>query len=146
MDLYIHPLQSEFDRLYKEMGDLYHDVAVAQGLSDGTMSVLYTLCELGDGCLQKDICNRSFLPKQTVHSAVRKLEREGCVTLISGKGRDQHLHLTDKGRALANQTIAPLSEAESRTMDALPAEEQAELIRLTRCYVDALRTQLQSLK
>ena len=141
----IHPLQQEFDRHYKEMNDLYHETARALGLSDSAQMILYTLCELGDGCLQKDICARCFLTKQTVHSAVRKLEKEGIVTLTAGKGRDMHLSLTESGRMLTEQTIVPLIDAESCTMDALTTEEQAALLRLTGKYLSALRQEMSKL-
>ena len=38
MKILIHPLQREFDRLYKEMNDLYHDTALAVGLSDSCLA------------------------------------------------------------------------------------------------------------
>lgn len=138
----IHPLQQSFDLLYKEMNDLYHESAVAMGLSDSASLVLYTLCELGDGCLQKDICERCYQSKQTIHSAVRKLEREGLLTLTPGKGRDMHLSLTPAGRALAEKTVYPLAEAEYQAMEALSPADQASLLRLTQAYVSALRREL----
>lgn len=142
MEFPIHPLQHAFDLLYKEMNDLYHESAVAMSLSDSAELILYTLCELGDGCLQRDLCERCFLSKQTIHSSVRKLEREGLLTLTPGKGRDMHLALTPAGRALAEKTVYPLAEAESRAMDTLAPSEQAELLRLTQAYVSALRREL----
>lgn len=141
----IHPLQQEFDRHYKEMNDLYHETARALGLSDSAQMILYTLCELGDGCLQKDICDRCFLTKQTVHSAVRKLEAEGFVTLSAGKGRDMHLTLTPDGRKLAERTVVPLMDAEFRAMESLSPEEQAVFLRLSEAYLSALRRELNHL-
>ena len=46
----------EFNRLYKELDDLYHNLALRQGLSDSASIILYALYLLGDGCLQRDIC------------------------------------------------------------------------------------------
>ena len=138
----IHPLQQEFDLLYKEMNDLYHAFAAAKGLSDSAQMVLYTICELGEGCLQKDICDRCFLSKQTVHSAVRKLAEEGILTMTPGKGRDMHLSLTEVGQALAERTVYPLAEAEFRALEALTPAEQAELIRLTRKYTTHLSREM----
>ena len=48
----------EFNRLYKELDDLYHNLALRQGLSDSASIILYALYLLGDGCLQRDICDR----------------------------------------------------------------------------------------
>ena len=50
---------NEFNRLYKEMDDLYHDIALKLGLSDSALTIFYAICELGDGCLQKDICGQA---------------------------------------------------------------------------------------
>ena len=141
----IHPIQQEFNLLYKELDDLYRETAVFQGLSDSAQMVLYTICELGGGWLQKDICDRCFLTKQTVHSSVRKLEREGFVTLTTGKGRDRLLFLTKAGRALAERTIHPLMEAEYKAMDALSSEEQTALLQLTQTYLAALRRELRQI-
>ena len=141
----IHPMQQEFALLYKEMNDLYHESAVSMNLSDSAQMILYTICELGDGCLQKDICDRCYLTKQTVHSAVRKLEKEGILSLSAGKGRDMHLSLTEAGRALAEKTVFLLANAEYRAMVALSAEEQAELLRLTQKYLSALRQELRQI-
>ena len=49
----------EFNRLYKELDDLYHNLALRQGLSDSASIILYALYLLGDGCLQRDICDPS---------------------------------------------------------------------------------------
>ena len=50
----------EFNRLYKELDDLYHNLALRQGLSDSASIILYALYLLGDGCLQRDICDLSL--------------------------------------------------------------------------------------
>ncbi|MEI3013935.1 MAG: hypothetical protein V8T36_03785 [Ruthenibacterium lactatiformans] len=40
----------EFNRLYKELDDLYDNLALRQGLSDSASIILYALYLLGDGC------------------------------------------------------------------------------------------------
>ena len=44
-----------FNRLYREMDQIYHGLAVRLGMSDSGFIILYTIAELGEGCLQKDI-------------------------------------------------------------------------------------------
>ena len=80
-------------------------------MSDSAFSILYAICELGDGCLQKDICRRAFLSKQTVHSSIRNLERDGLLYLEHGRRRDMHIHLTEAGARLARSRIAAWSKA-----------------------------------
>ena len=50
----------EFNRMYKEVDELYHEVALKSGLSDTSFLVLFSIVELGDGCLQIDIANRYY--------------------------------------------------------------------------------------
>ena len=71
MDITLNPVFRELDLLYKATDALYHNIALHAGVSNTAFLVLYHLWELGDGCLQKDICSRCYLiSKQTVHSAV----------------------------------------------------------------------------
>ena len=69
----LHPGMKEFNRIFKKCNHIYHDIALKLGLSDSGFDILYTLCDIGDGCLQKDICDATMLSKQTIHSSVQKL-------------------------------------------------------------------------
>lgn len=128
-----------FNFLYKEMDDMYHDIAVRLGLSDSAFNILYTICILGDGCLQKDICNATYISKQTVNSSIKKLEQANILTLTSGKGRDMHLHLTEAGKELVTEKIFPVIEMENQTFSELPSMERQFLLELTEKYVRRLR-------
>ena len=59
----LHPGMKEFNRIFKECNHIYHDIALKLGLSDSGFDILYTLCEIGDGCLQKDICDATMLSR-----------------------------------------------------------------------------------
>lgn len=64
------PLQ-EFNRIYKKSNEIYHNIALQLGLSNSAFDILYSICELGDGCLQKDICARNLYSqadRQLFHS------------------------------------------------------------------------------
>ena len=63
----------EFNRLYREMDQIYHGLAVKMGLSDSAFIILYTIMELGEGCLQKDIADWCSLSRQTVNSSIQNL-------------------------------------------------------------------------
>ena len=74
-------VQIEYNHLYKEFDDIYHDAALNASLSDSAFDILYGIFELGDGCLQRDICRTSCIPKQTINSAIRKMEANGWIEL-----------------------------------------------------------------
>lgn len=125
----------QFNRLYKELDDIYHEIALAIGISDSALAVLYVVCTLGDGCLQKDICREAYVSKQTINSSVRSLERNGFLYLEKS-GRDKHICLTEKGRQFVEQKIRPVVDMENGAFLEMEPEERAEFIRLSQKYVD----------
>lgn len=135
----------EYNRIYKEVNDIYHDVCTRLGLSNSAFEILYTICEVGDGCLQKDVCNASLIPKQTVNSAIRKLETEGYLTLSNGKGRSKHIHLTKNGYSLLKETIFPIVQAENEAFNDLSYDECELLLKLHTKYISALREKFSKL-
>ena len=135
----------EFNRLEKELNDLYHDVALKMGISDSAFSIFYILYTLGDGCLQKDICYEIFANKQTVNSSIRKLEKDGYIYLKQGRGRDKHIFLTETGRQFVERYIVPVVQKENAAFTALQPEEQEELLRLTKIYIESLKEKLNEL-
>lgn len=139
MDFPIGQKLKEYNRIYKEMDNLYHDIARKLKLSDSAFDILYSICELGDGCLQKDICSISFISKQTINSSIRNLEKEGYLCLKHGRGRTMHILLTDAGKELIRKKIFPVLEIENQTFDDMSESESAELLRLSRKYMSILR-------
>lgn len=135
----------EYNVLYRFSNEIYHDAALAAGLSDSAFDILYCLHDLGDGCLQKDICEASFLTKQTVNTSVHKLVREGFVRLETERGRGTHLHLTKAGRVLVDERIVPVIEREKAAFATMTPEEGDELLRLMRLYLENLRAQVDAL-
>ena len=108
MTIHMHPGMREFNRIFKECSHIYHDIALKLGLSDSGFDILYTICEIGDGCLQKNICEATLLSKQTIHSSVRKLEKDGYLLLKPGKGRDVQIFLTKIGRASCRERVCSI--------------------------------------
>ena len=93
------------DSIYKEFNDVYREAATKVGLSLSGFDILYAICEMGDGCLQRDISQMCCIPKQTVNSSIRKLEQDRYLILEKGKGRDMHIHLTEKGQKLMEEKM-----------------------------------------
>lgn len=136
----------EYNGLYRFSNEIYHEAALAAGLSDSAFDILYCLYDMGDGCSQKDICEASYLTKQTVNSSVHKLVREGVVHLDTEGGRGTRLYLTKSGRALVEARIAPIIEIEKTAFAAMSVEECGELLRLMRLYLGQLREQVDVFK
>lgn len=135
---YISNPLKEFNRIYKKTNEIYHDIALRLGLSDSAFDILYSISELGDGCLQKDICNATCIPKQTIHSSIRQMEKSGYLTLSSGKGRSMHITLTDLGKRLLERTIYPVMQMEGEAFHCMTDEECQQMLALFGKYIQAL--------
>ena len=129
----------QYNSLYQSYDELYHEISLAARLSDSAFWILYHLLEHGDGCLQKDICACTCTSKQTIHSAIRKMQEQGLIQLRPGRGRNMHIHLTDAGRELARDRVQPVIRMEREAFGDLAPEESRELLRLTQKHVDNFR-------
>lgn len=128
----------EFVRQAREIDQLFHQFALQVQLSDSEFFVLYTLLEENEGCLQKDICDMYYINKQTIHSTIKKLEKENVIYLKPvhrGKG----IYLTDKGKKLIDEKIKPIAIKENDIFEQMDSQERRELIRITEKYIAGLR-------
>ena len=93
------------NHLQCEMGVVYHEMSHLCGLSDSTMQILYTICNFDEeSCLLHDICRLTGLPKQTINSALRKLENEDIIFLEAENAKNKRVFLTQKGKLLSSVT------------------------------------------
>lgn len=136
----------EYNHIYKEANDIYHEIARKLQLSDSALDIFYTIFEMGDNCLQRDICKASCMPKQTVNSSIRKLQTDGYLTLSPGKGRSMHIHLTASGKKLIQEKLVPLIRIENDAFEDMTVEECEQLIHLNAKYNQALRSRLSNLE
>ncbi len=124
-----------YNNLYKQIDVLYQKIAYQQGLSDSELDIYYTVCFLGDGCLQKDVCEIALTSKQTINSAIKKLEKANMLRLAHGKGREKHIFLTTAGKELTAKKIKPLLQAENCTWNDMTESEATQLLQLTEKYL-----------
>ena len=138
-----HAALAAYNDIFKEQDDLYRAVARRCGLSDCAFWVLYALRESGRPMTQSDVCAAVYQPKQTVHSALKKLIGEGFLRLTEGRDRrSKYLVLTERGEALVHRTVDPVMAAETAAMNTMTEAEQAQFLSLCRRYNTALRQYL----
>lgn len=136
----MHNLQArEFTHISGEIDSLYHEAAVKIGVSDSVLNILYTLCEKENRCFQSDIFKLTGMSRQTINSAIRKLEKDGIVCLEQGTGRNTIVCLTEKGKLFSKENVFPLFEIENKIWSEWTAEEQKQYLALTQKYRDALK-------
>ena len=125
----------EFNRLYKELDDIYHEISVKAGLSDSTFLILYALADFGSGCLQKDIADSYSVSRQTINSAIRKLEREGILYLETAGPKTQNVCLTDAGKQLAEQTAVQIIQIENEIFASWTQTDVQKYLELTEAFL-----------
>lgn len=129
----------KFHFLCKNLDEIYHDMALKMEISDSAFTIFQAIGDLGDGCLQKDICIQTFSNKQTINSSIRRLEQEGYIYFLKGTGRDKHIHLTKEGKRFMQENIRPIKKMEKESFLVFTYEEQREFLRLTQKYVENFR-------
>ena len=120
----------EYNKETKRLDDLYRCAAKQCGISECAFWILYTLRAEERQFTQAEICEFLIEPKQTVHSALKKLEAEGYLARTSSADlRSKHVALTEKGEQFARTWIDRVPEAETAALGAMPEEECAAFVR-----------------
>ena len=128
-----------YNYLFAETQGVYHEYAVKMGISDSICAILYTICSQGGCCPIAKICLDTGLSRQTVHSALRKLEQEALVELQALDGKAKQVRLTQQGRVYAAEKIQPLMELEDSVFRSWPEEELDQYIRLAEQFLSGMK-------
>lgn len=126
-----------------EIDAAYHEAARRLGLSDSAMSILYTICLNGDNCPLSDIVSLSGISKQTINSALRKLEEASVVETRGGKKKQ--VYLTEAGKALAQNSVRRVLNIENEIFESWTDAELEGYIALTEKYLLAFKEKIKEL-
>lgn len=132
-------LRIQYNSLFKEMTDIYHNIALKLEISDSAFLILYAIVELGCGCTQKDIAQMYYMSKQTINSSIKNLEKSGYITLKQDKGNNKQIFLTTLGEKLAQEKIKPVIKIENDVFAQMSFDESQKLLKSTRKYTDLLK-------
>ncbi|MCI9682260.1 MAG: winged helix-turn-helix transcriptional regulator [Lachnospiraceae bacterium] len=128
-----------FNHLLGEIEAVYHEMALKFGQSDSVMNILYTICDYGESCPLQEICRRSGISKQTINSALRKLEREGIVYSEQAGVKGKNVCLTEKGKELVGDTAVRVIEAENGILASWPEEDVKKYLELTERFLVGIK-------
>lgn len=136
---------SEYNQLLKECDTIYHSAAVKMGLSDCAFWILYTLQDTQKTYKQSDICDSASMSRQTVNSALKKLEKDGYLTLrrIDGK-MGKSIHLTEKGNQFVQRNIMPIMLAEETACSLFSDDEKDKFLKTFHSLVERLKTEIEN--
>ena len=128
-----------YNYLVGEIDATYHEISTRLGLSDSVMRILYTICDNGTDCPLQKICRLTGLSKQTINSALRKLENEGVIYLEPLGPKNKNVCLTESGKRMAEQTAGRIMMMENAIFASWPREDMERYVALTETYLQDLR-------
>ena len=139
------PPLKRFNHLTNEIDAAYHEASLKLNLSDSALMILYTICSFGEDCLLSEINKLSGISRQTINSALRRLEADEIVFLETYDGKKKKVCLTDKGKKVAAGTALQLIRIENEIFASWTQEEQDLYLELTQRYLDAFREKIKGL-
>ena len=119
---------------------LYDEYAKRHGMLMKTLLVVNTLFYAKDGMTQTEICRRTFQSKQTVNLIIKNLLAENYVTVdeVPENKRNKIVQMTEAGRLYCEKVVRHITWAEDTAMSMFTAEEQKQLIDLSRTFTKNL--------
>lgn len=138
--------RAEYNRLFKAQDYFYVRAACRANLSEAAFWILYSICESDTVWTQSALCKEWYYSKQTINSAVKKLEKLGFVELKleSGTGNRKVIVLTNQGHQYCEEEILPLIQAELDALAAFSEEERELLLLLMRRQLEALEERVKN--
>lgn len=142
MDARFQQQNNRYNQLFRARDSLYRQVALKSGLSEMTFWVMYILCMEKTPQSQSDICRDWFYPKQTVNSAIAKLQRMGYLTLEPDGARRKVLQITEAGQAYCDKWVTPVLAADDQSFAALTDLERETYLSLMQREFDRFQAVL----
>lgn len=132
-----------FCNAWQSLNIIYEDYARKAKVSYNFLYILNTIKE-SPNCTQKQICEQTLLPKQTVNNVISNLLKNDYIKLVelSENRRIKTIHLTDKGKQYADTLIPHIHHANQLAMETLTKEQQETLLHLMDIYVSAFRKEM----
>lgn len=115
------------------------------GISDSFSKILYAVCSFGDYTLLTDICHSTGLSKQTINSALRKLESDGIVCLEAVDGKSKKVGLTEKGKQFTQNNAVRLIEMENAIFESWSDSDVQKYLELTERFLFSLKEKVDQL-
>lgn len=135
-----------YNYLVGEIEAAYHEINMKLKVSDSAMIVLYSICDQGNSCLLRDICRNFGISKQTINSALRKLEAEGAVYLEAADAKNKRVCLTEQGKRLADRSARRIIDMENDIFSSWSEEDVEKYLELTERYLHDFRVRSEKLE
>ena len=114
----------DFGRALYHVDSFYNEFAKQSNVSSALLWVLYALND-GKPHTQIEISNDWELPKTTVNTVIKEIQKSGYVELvpIKGKRREMSIVLTKSGKEFADNVLSELYKKEAEVYKSLSVDE-----------------------
>lgn len=118
------------------LNKFYEEYAKSIGFTFSSLNVLCIIYNV-EKCTQKIICERTYLPKQTVNNIITSFYKQNLISLVElpEDRRTKTIHLTEEGLKVAQKVLPVISNAEENAMKQFSEEEAEMLLKLLHRYV-----------
>ena len=115
----------DFGRAFYHVDSFYDEFAKQSNVSSALLWVLYALGD-GNPHTQIEISYDWELPKTTVNTVIKEIQKDGYALLvpIKGKRREMSIVLTESGKKFADNVLSDLYKKEAEVFKSLSSEEQ----------------------
>lgn len=138
----MEPTLREFNDIIMELFTAYRRIASRLDVTENELWILYELIAEEQGLLQRELCERLGLAKQTINSALQKMEAAGHIQQKPGSDRrTKEISLTPAGREQAERTAGWLMRAETAALEAMGPQKCQAMFKGLREYTHELRKQ-----
>ena len=119
---------------------LYDEYAKRNGMMMKTLLVVNVLFYAKEGLTQAEICKRTFQSKQTVNLIIKNLLAHNYVTVTEApqNKKNKIVRMTEVGAEYCEKVVRHITWAEDTAMSMFTAEEQKQLIELSRTFTKNL--------
>lgn len=147
MNGYVSEKVKRYNYLLGEIEATYHEMAAKFGLSDSEMNILYALCQYGGFCELSDITELTGIRKQTLTSALHKLERNEMIQVDRSirNGKKKNVCLTDSGKTFVKYSVSRIIEIENEIFDSWSEEDVEMYMKFTMRYLKSLKEKSKNL-
>lgn len=133
----------QFCREWQGLERIYEDYAKSVNIPYTTLYILDQITQMPD-CTQKDICEKTLLPRQTVNSVITGLYKQDLIELreVPEDRRVKSLSLTEKGQEYIAGILPRIQKAEYEAMEELSEEQRESLLNGMKLYCEQFRKKL----
>lgn len=138
--------QSRFCEMMQEIDRLYEAYAKSRGMTYLSMTVLEAIYSSPDSCTQKQICEQTHYPKQSVNLIIKAFWQEGLVRLeeLPEDRRNKRVVLTEKGQTYADRMVGTLWSIDEEASAQLTCQQQEQLLMMMERYLFTYRQGIQN--